>query len=330
MKKFLLAVLFCAFCLQASAQPVLRFQKDKPFRIMQLTDLHYVHAGEYSQRTVDNVNEMLRTEKPDLVVLTGDLICGRPGYESMKDVLDLVSSYKIPFAVTFGNHDDEQGLSREELFDIIKTYPYSLTAKSEGITGVTNYVLPILASDSDAPSQLLYVFDSNSYCEVEVEGAENYDFIHVDQICWYMELSKAYKQANGGQPLPALAFFHIALPEYNIALRSGADFIGTKREEGGEPVFNSGLFAASKLMGDIRCYFVGHDHNDDYLTIYHGVGLAYGRYSGSDVVYNDVKPNGCRMIELTEGQDSFRTYLRLFGGAIINDVLFPDFFGIGK
>lgn len=56
----------------------------------------------------------------------------------MRTVLEQVSKRKIPFAVTFGNHDDEQGLSREELLKIIQHIPYSLTSTTKGISGTTN------------------------------------------------------------------------------------------------------------------------------------------------------------------------------------------------
>ena len=46
------------------------------------------------------------------------------------------------------------------------------------------------------------------------------DRLTFDQINWYRQQSAAYKAQNGGQPLPALAFFHIPLPEYNEAART--------------------------------------------------------------------------------------------------------------
>ncbi|MCF0160518.1 MAG: metallophosphoesterase family protein [Bacteroidaceae bacterium] len=323
MKKLFLFMLLGTFCLGINAQPTLKFQKGKPFRILQFTDLHYIHGDERSERTIQNIHEMIDTEKPDVVIITGDLIFGKPGYESMKGVLDAVASHNVPFAITYGNHDDEQGLSRYELLEMAKAYPMNLTTTTPGITGVTNYILEVKASESDAPSQLLYMFDSNAYCKIE---GSKYDYIHFDQIMWYMNQSREYAKANDGKPLPALAFFHIPLTEYNEALSSGAFFVGIKRETGGESKFNSGLFTASKEMGDIRGFFVGHDHDDDYLVYYKGIALAYGRYSGCNTVYNHVKPNGCRMIEIKEGETSFRTYVRLNGGAITNDVIVPDFF----
>ncbi len=85
---------------------------------------------------------MLDAEKPDLVIFTGDVIYGKPAEEGMRTVLNLISKREIPFAVTFGNHDNEQGLTREELFKIIQSIPHNLTTTTEGIFGVTNFITP--------------------------------------------------------------------------------------------------------------------------------------------------------------------------------------------
>ena len=75
---------------------------------------------------MERMNEILDAEKPDFVIYTGDLIFGRPGKESLIQAIEPVVKRGIPFGVTWGNHDDEQGLSRKELFDLIKDVPERL------------------------------------------------------------------------------------------------------------------------------------------------------------------------------------------------------------
>ena len=48
----------------------------------------------------------------------------------MLQVLEQVSKRKLPFVVTFGNHDNEQGMTREQLYDIICQVPGNLDAGS--------------------------------------------------------------------------------------------------------------------------------------------------------------------------------------------------------
>ena len=83
---------------------------------------------------------------------------------------------------------------------------------------------------------------------------------------------------------------------------------------------NSGLFQAMKLNGDIQAIVCGHEHNNDFVMQYMGVMLIYGRFSGCDTVYNDLKPNGARVFEFTSGQRGFTTWVRLNSGEIENKV----------
>lgn len=78
-------------------------------------------------------------------------------------------------------------------------------------------------------------------------------------------------------------------------------------------------------MGDIEAIFVGHDHDNDYAVMWQGVLLAYGRYTGGNTVYNNL-PNGARVIELTEGVQGFRTWIRTANNQIEQYVKFPESF----
>lgn len=321
MKKLLFTLFLLAGIVSGMNAQTLKFNKNGKFKIVQFTDVHYIQNDPRSAVSVERINEVLDAEKPDLVMFTGDVIYGKPAEEGMRTVLNLVSKRKIPFAVTFGNHDDEQGLSREELFKIIQTIPNNLTATTEGISGVTNYILPVKSSDGSKDAEILYVIDSHSYSQIE--GVGGYDYINLDQIQWYRDNSRKYKKANAGQPVPSLAFFHIALPEFNQAASSeSAVMFGIRKEKACAPQLNSGLFASMKEMGDVEGIFVGHDHDDDYAVMWHGILLAYGRYTGGDTVYNNL-PNGARVIELTEGEKGFRTWIRTKGSTEQN-VKFPD------
>lgn len=306
-------------------QPALKFNADKKFKIVQFTDVHYIDGDPRSAGSLENIAETLDAEKPDLVIITGDVIYGKPAEASMRAVLKPISERKIPFAVTYGNHDDEFDMTREELFTVIQSVPYNLTTTTEGVHGVTNFILPIRSATSEKTAELLYCFDSNAYSKLE--DVKGYDYIRADQIAWYRRQSESFTRANGGIPIPSLAFFHIPFPEFNQASSDEyAHFCGTRMEAASSPKLNSGMFVAMKEMNDIEGVFVGHDHDNDYAVQWHGILLAFGRYSGGNTVYNNLKPNGARIIELTEGVKGFRTYIRLRGGAIINDLKYPEYF----
>ena len=101
---------------------------------------------------------------------------------------------------------------------------------------------------------------------------------------------------------------------------------GTRRENVASPKINSGLFVSMKEMKDIQAIFVGHDHNSDFSVYWNKMFFIYGRFSGCDTVYNDLKPNGARIIEITEDKEGFRSWIRLNGGEIIQDLQYPDDF----
>ena len=70
--------------------------------------------------------------------------------------------------------------------------------------------------------------------------------------------------------------------------------------------------------------FVGHDHDDDYAVYWKGILLAYGRFTGGNTEYNHV-PNGARVIEMKEGERSFRSWIRTKAG-VEQETTFPNDF----
>mgnify|MGYP000389863468 CR=1 FL=1 len=181
-----------------------------------------------------------------------------------------------------------------------------------------------LAAAADKDAAVIYIFDSNSYSHKEV--AKGYDWIKRDQINWYVDKSREFTEANGGNALPSLAFFHIPLPEFNEAASDeDARLIGTRREKACAPVVNSGLFTAMLECGDVMGVFVGHDHVNDYAVEWKGIMLCYGRFTGSKNTYWDIPGgNGARVIELEEGKRGFRSWIRMNDGRTINEFSFPE------
>ena len=302
----------------------LKFGEDKKFKIVQFTDVHWKADSIASEEAGERMGEVLDAEKPDLVIFTGDVIFGKPADKSMRCALEPTIKRGIPFAVTFGNHDDELGMSRKELYDFIKDMPGNLTSTVEGLSGVTNFILPVKASDGSQDAALLYVFDSHSYATLK--GIKGYGWIKHDQVQWYIDESKKFTEANGGTSLTALSFFHIPLPEFHEAVQNEGSFlIGTRKEKACAPEINTGLFAAMQEAGDVLGIFVGHDHVNDYAVSWKGIMLCYGRYTGGKTVYHDIPGgNGARIIELTEGVRQFRSWIRLKDGQVINEFTYPS------
>ena len=132
---------FVAFLLMISVVSIaqeLRFRTDSTFRIVQFTDIHYKAGAEPSKKSVSMMRATLDDVKPDLVVFTGDVVVSAPTKQGWDEVLDLVISKKIPYLVTFGNHDDENEMKRAEVAAYVAGKPYLLnkTAEIKAITQI--------------------------------------------------------------------------------------------------------------------------------------------------------------------------------------------------
>lgn len=318
-------VLACAAVwsvVSAQAQPAtLRFGENRTFKIAQFTDIHLdpstprrlAQAG----KTFARLDRILAGERPDLVVFTGDVVTGKPAAEGWKRVLAPVAERNLPFCVVLGNHDAEQDIPRAGIGRIVTSYAGTLnTLNADG--ELADVVLEIAGKKS--PAALLYCLDSHDYSTVE--GIDGYGWFTQDQIRWYRDRSAAYTAANGGKPLPALAFFHIALPEYVAAWRNpGNTHIGRAAEDECPGELNPGMFAAMVESGDVMGVFVGHDHDIDYVVAEKGIALGYGRFSGDDTTYNNLRP-GVRILVLTEGERGFETWIHERDGRIADHVEF--------
>jgi Calcineurin-like phosphoesterase len=294
----------------------LSFRGDSTFTIVQLTDVHWHDGGPEDLRSRELIERVLDTEKPDLVALTGDIVGGdesRDPAGAYRGVVAPSEERSIPWTAVFGNHDDEGSLGRAELLDVQRAHPMCLSERGpEDITGVGNYVLRVGSATGGRLAAALYFLDSGAYAP---EGLGTYAWIARDQIAWYVATSRRlaaeYSRAPGRtSPLPALAFFHIPLPEYEEVWQTGT-CRGHRHEPVNCPALNSGFFAALVESKDVLGTFVGHDHVNDFEGELHGIRLCYGRASGYGAYGRDGFPRGARVIRLREGERSFDTWVRL-------------------
>ena len=320
------AVLF-AFADDGLSAAPMRMREDGGFKILHVTDTH-LHE--------DNVEESTRlialacdAERPDLVMLTGDL--------APEDTLELTArrvdqlmqvfeSRNIPVAVTFGNHDSENGAyTREEVMALYNAYTCSVSVDDgEALTGCGTYLIPLLSSKSDETAFNLWVFDSGDY-----DGEGHYANVAEDQVAWYQTTSAAIESQNG-KKIYSLAFQHIIVPEIYDALekvdfrvpyafkriyhedeyyRFSKEFTnyGTLNEMPCPGYYNHGQFAAMAERGDVMAMFTGHDHTNAFGVKYQGIDIVNSlstRYNG-DAFSTQY---GYRVIELDEAApDKYET-----------------------
>ncbi len=320
-----LSLLILMFMLSMSLEAVeLKFSPQGKFKIVQFADSHYSdkeaedkadnsdqavteRATRKKEAMLRDMTAILDAEKPDLVYFSGDnVLSTRKPFELWRELVKPLNDRNIPWVAVMGNHDSEWcKKTNPEIMAFLEQLPGSLAACGpKELGGGGNYVLTI-QSATGKPGFALFCMDSGAYADKRF--CDGYAWFIPLQIAWFRQQAQSLADRNGGRALPGLALFHIPLPEFDYALKKG-NVIGTKKENVCCPQVNSGMFAAMLESRSILGVFVGHDHNNDYVTSLHGICLGYGRKNG-DFCYHGL-PGGARVIELEENSRSFTTWIR--------------------
>lgn len=152
--------------------PELKFRNDDSFKIVQFTDSHYGESYQFDLLTATNIyRQVLVTEDPDVVALTGDAVSGyawdgTEGWfaEVYHRVIDTMLSLGYPYFYLNGNHDPQADLTQREVVqtDITLGHYMSMTQLGpENITGASNYYIPILSSTGNELAYSLWVLGSS-------------------------------------------------------------------------------------------------------------------------------------------------------------------------
>lgn len=305
---------------------VLKFDENGEFKIFNICDIQ--DEFPMNKTTVEFIKDMIKLHNPDLVVLGGDNSTApkETKAEAIKELCDIFVESKTYFTFVFGNHDDEQDVSREELFKMYKLYggKYCLAFDAvPSLTGVGTHNLTVKSSDGKKIAYNLYMFDSNSYTFDENGNRLGYDCVHDDQVEWYKKTSATVKAANGGKTVNAMAFQHIIVQEiydmmfYECPFAVGKATLnfdgqsytylpyvynikdGFLLEAPCPGYYNYGQFDAFVETGDVVAVFSGHDHLNSFTVEKDGVDIVntLGCTFGS---YGDPAMRGIRMLTINE------------------------------
>lgn len=297
------------------------FLTDEDFTVMQLTDIH-IGGGFLSIKkdtmALNAVAAMITAEKPDLVVVTGDITYPVPFQAgtfnnklSAKLFADLMEQLGVYWCLAFGNHDTEaySYYTREQISEIYSDEKYEhclYQAGPEEVDGSGNYIVKVENTKGEI-TQGLIMLDSHSYVDGDWFGALwKYDTIHENQVEWYEQELKNLQSENNGVMPKSLAFFHIALPEYREAWYEYRDngysdtgnvkYIYGKAGEKGDIVYSSnsynfGFFDKALELGSTQGIFCGHDHLNNFAVDYKGIQLTYS-YSIDYLAYMGIMKYG--------------------------------------
>lgn len=219
--------------------------KDKPFKIMQLTDIH-IGAGfasfQKDKWAMNAVATMIRQEKPDLVMVTGDIAYPVPiqagtanNLKAAEIFANLMESMGAYWTFCYGNHDTEaySKYTRKDISEwyrkqiekgefkrcLFTTNPsnWNKYTKDQNRFGYGNQIIKLYRDGK--LKKVLTVLDSHAYLDSDKFGMLwHYDNIHQEQINWYKDRMTELKEETADNKYPEnMAFFHIAIPEYKEA-----------------------------------------------------------------------------------------------------------------
>ncbi|AWB83886.1 metallophosphoesterase family protein [Corynebacterium liangguodongii] len=331
----------------AHAEIPLRFGPDGRFTIVQFNDTQDDHLTDY--RTIEFMGRVLDAERPGLALINGDVITSGPQnpeqvYQAINNVVMPMESRDIPWAITFGNHDEDSvedagtGVFERQMADFVRTYRHNLNPPAgDRAFGHSDTQLLISGSAEPGTAQFaVWLLDSGNYMPGEFkdkakEDLPHYDYIRPAQVEWYLKASRAAEE-RFGRKIPGLMYFHIptyehrdmwfggpgkdGLIDHNAAAdKHGID--GVKHEDVYFGSFNSGIYAAVRDRGDVLGIYCGHDHINSYHGDYYGVELGYcpgtgfAPYGLHDGTRDQHTLRGARIFELNENSERVYESTRL-------------------
>ncbi len=291
----------------ANVEMKLQFKPDGKFKIVQFNDTQ--DDENIDRRTIELMEKVLDDEKPDFVVLNGDVItggCDTPVEmkQAINNVAQPMEKRGIKWAITYGNHDEDStpksGLNEADMLNIYMSYKFNMNQPGpKGITGTGNMNLLIKNSHGKKAAFNLWLLDSGRYAPKTIAGQDfsgypTWDWLRFNQVNWYYETSKSLEQ-QVGHKVPSLMFIHIPLWEHRFMWFASVDgrtdahhatavekhgITGERNEDECPGPINSGMFSAILDRGDVKGVFCGHDHINTYSGNYYGVMLGYGGSTG--------------------------------------------------
>ncbi len=306
---------------------ILKFDKNGKFSILHITDWH--NSDQPYSEPMEFVETVLDKYKPDLVVMTGDMVTGgwflSTPFSVMKAIEGVVSPVnrrKIPFVFCFGNHDEETYCPKTYQMNRYRKYSECLVPfRFSYRKGFGDYGVEIKDKSGEKTIFNLYLFDSGSR-----RGSSGSDIVPVSekQIERYKDNSIRLEKENG-KKIPTIIFQHVPLQEVYTKVLSSVDASVSGAVEGqhnfkgkyfvldkekyvdgelvksvGGGTENKGEYDAFLERNDVLAVFFGHDHYNDYLSkTDEGILLGATRTCGFESRGDGAK-RGVRLITLDE------------------------------
>ena len=220
-----------------------------PWKVLQFTDMHLTQNDKTNETSLMHFLAAMKRERPDFVVLTGDIITRPLGRARAIQLAEMFEKMGIYWCACLGNHEGDSmpyTLSRSENIRIWANYPHCLvendvkyTKAGEAVWGLGNTVVNLLGKDYAVMQSMIFMdsgskldaadiaylkskgvqvassdaeYDSLLAAGEKVVHKSTYTFLKETQMTWYEEqVRKVTDDLKNG--VKTMLFIHIPLCE---------------------------------------------------------------------------------------------------------------------
>ena len=300
----------------AGCDLVLRFSKERPIRVLQLTDVQVIDASQrrtpgrlrpdeiaawdpknFDLQCGDHIRSLMTQARPDLVIITGDLVYG--SFDDNGQTMDwfcrLMDSFGVYWAPVFGNHDNESNRGVDWQCERLQSCRYCLFQRGD-VTGNGNYTIGIAVGDSLL--RVIHMLDSNGCRAGKDPAIQRTPGLYPDQLDLLADRAAKIRAAQK-QEIPAFMAFHIPLDLFQRAAeekgyakdRSDTFVIGVNRPAKDRD-FGFSLRAPYECIPTQEGFvdflravgvdgvFAGHVHNSCFSISWRDIVWTFGLKSG--------------------------------------------------
>ncbi len=110
----------------------------------------------------------------------------------LRKLLERINKHSVPVAITYGNHDSEDEFTRSDMRKLESILEHFVEKKNAFIVDDReSYTVEIYDAKGESIKNVLYVIDSGAEAPLPIG---QYDWVHPEQVNWFREISKQYKQ----------------------------------------------------------------------------------------------------------------------------------------
>lgn len=272
----------------------------KDFKVLQISDLHfgstlghcYTESNCTSDfRTIKFLENTIVDEKPNLVIITGDLIDVHRSYDYKSVILKALQpilQHEIAFVFTFGDeigsntNENLSRLTKLKILEFLETLPNCLNSKAidKDTHGLTNYNLQVISN-------------SNEVASVTILDSANRQ-LDDSQINYLYRLHKQ------GDSMFKMLFFHYPIPQF----RPSGKFkiVGSYNEKHPLSTASKEQFRNDIMDCGYQVIAVGHEHENDACILSEHkdkkVWLCYSSVAGDSATTNAEYSRKVRLFEV--------------------------------